>query len=88
MMRTRCLAAAEHLCPRVGLDGSVLPPVMAAGAVVFEAGAMSVRHVDAIRRVLASKETERLEPAVCADVEVQLADKAPVFGPHDLNSWG
>jgi 5-methylcytosine-specific restriction protein A len=40
--------AAEQVCPRVGLDGAVLPPRLAATAAVFEAGQARLRHVEVI----------------------------------------
>ncbi|WP_232668069.1 DUF222 domain-containing protein, partial [Pseudonocardia sp. TRM90224] len=84
----RYVTAAEHVCPRIAMDGQVLPPRLPASAAVFAAGSMSLRHVEKIVEVLASKEAGRLTPAVCADVEVQLADQAAVFEPQSLYVLG
>ncbi|MEJ3652863.1 hypothetical protein WEH80_07760 [Actinomycetes bacterium KLBMP 9759] len=54
---------------------------MPATAAVFETGAMSVRHVDAIRRVLASHEASRLEPSVCTDIETSLRTRHRCSNP-------
>src|SRR4051794_39160629 len=45
--------AAERVCPRVDLQGQVLPAALPATAVVFAAGAASLAHVEGSRRVLA-----------------------------------
>ncbi|HJT90697.1 MAG TPA: DUF222 domain-containing protein, partial [Mycobacterium sp.] len=50
----RRVSAAEQVCPRTGLDGAVLPARLPATAERFAAGAASLRHVDAITRVLAA----------------------------------
>ena len=47
----RHLSAAEHVGPRVGLDGTPLPPRLPATAAAFEAGVASVRHVEVVARV-------------------------------------
>ncbi|WP_232667391.1 DUF222 domain-containing protein, partial [Pseudonocardia sp. TRM90224] len=84
----RYVTAAEHVCPRIALGGQVLPPRLPATAAAFEAGAMSLRHVEKIAEVLGSKEAGRLTPATCAHVEAQLADQAAVFDPQGLFTLG
>jgi len=84
----RRVTAAEHVCARVGLDGTPLPARLPATAEVFEAGQASLRHVDAIARVLASASAERLTPEAWAQAEAQLAAKASVYTPSELQSWG
>lgn len=48
----RRLSAAPLVRPRVGLDGTPLPPRLAATAAVFEAGEASLRHVEVVARLL------------------------------------
>ncbi|GAA1306226.1 HNH endonuclease signature motif containing protein [Pseudonocardia xinjiangensis] len=82
------VVAAEQVCPQVGLDGTALPARLAATAEVFAAGATGLRHVAVIARVLASPAAERLSPQVWAGAEAQLADKAAVYTPSELQAWG
>ncbi|WP_232668784.1 DUF222 domain-containing protein [Pseudonocardia sp. TRM90224] len=84
----RYVTAAEHICPQITLDGQVLAPRLPATAAGFEAGAMSLCHVEKIVQVLGSKEAGRLTPADCAYVEAQLAEQAPVFDPQSLYALG
>jgi hypothetical protein len=56
--------AAERVCPRVDLQGQVLPAVLPATAVVFAAGAASLAHVAVIGRLLDGAAARRLPPAV------------------------
>ncbi|WP_433281388.1 DUF222 domain-containing protein [Pseudonocardia xinjiangensis] len=85
--RTR-VVAAEQVYPRVSLDGTALPAKLPATAAVFAAGATGLRHVAVIARVLASPAAERLTPDVWAGAEAQLADKAAVYTPSELQTWG
>jgi len=48
----RRLAAAPLVRPRLGLDGTPLPPRLPATAAVFEAGEASLRHVEVVARLL------------------------------------
>jgi Domain of unknown function (DUF222)/HNH endonuclease len=82
------VVAAEQVSPRTGLDGSVLPPRLPATAAVFAGGAASLRHVDAIARVLRSPAAERLCPQQWAGAEQQLAAKAADYTPSELQTWG
>lgn len=72
----RLTVAAEQATPRVGLDGEVLPARLPATAAVFAAGGLSLRHVDAIARVLGTDAAGRLDAEVWAGEEDKLAAKA------------
>src|SRR4051794_13988970 len=82
------VVAAEQVCPRVGLDGTALPARLPATAEVFAAGHTGLRHVAVIARVLATPAAERLAPEVWAGAEAQLAEKAAVYTPSELQTWG
>ena len=84
----RRVVAAEQVTPRTGLDGAVLPARLPATAEVFAAGRTGLRHVEVIARVLASKPAGRLSPEVWAGAEAQLAGKADVYTPTELQHWG
>jgi 5-methylcytosine-specific restriction protein A len=84
----RRVVAAEQVTPRTGLDGSVLAARLPATAEVFAAGRTGLRHVEVIARVLASKPAGRLSPEVWAGAEAQLAGKADVYTPTELQHWG
>ena len=84
----RRVVAAEQVTQRVGLDGAVLPARLPATAAVFTAGAASLRHVEAVVRVLGSASAARLTPQQWAGVEEQLAAKADVYTPSELQAWG
>jgi 5-methylcytosine-specific restriction protein A len=82
----RRVVAAESVTTRVGLDGTVLPARLPATAEV--AGGASLRHVAVIARVLGSKTAERLPPDRWAAAEEQLAAKAELYTPTELQAWG
>jgi 5-methylcytosine-specific restriction protein A len=84
----RRVVAAEQVCPRTGLDGSVLPARLTATAEEFAAGRASLRHVEAIARALAAPSAERLTPDVWAGAELQLAAKTGEYSPSELLTWG
>lgn len=84
----RRVVAAESVTTRVGLDGTVLPARLPATAEVFTAGGASLRHVAVIARVLGSKTAERLPPDRWAAAEEQLAAKAELYTPTELQAWG
>jgi hypothetical protein len=84
----RRVLAAEAVCERVGLDGQVLPARLPATAHAFAAGAMGLRHVEVIATALDSPEAGRLAPQVQAAAEAELADKAGVYTPAELRSYG
>ena len=80
----RRVVAAEQVTPRVGLDGAPRPARLPATAAVFATGRASLRHVDVIARVLGSASAERLAPEQRAAAEEQLAGKADVYTPSEL----
>jgi hypothetical protein len=84
----RRVVAAEQVTPRVGLDGAPLGARLPATATVFAAGATSLRHVETIARVLGSDAAGRLSPQQWAGAEAQLAAKADVYTPSELQAWG
>ena len=84
----RRVSAAEQVCPRTGLDGAVLPARLTATAERFAAGAASLRHVEAIRRVLAGPSAQRLSPTVWSGAEAELAAHADRYTPSELLEWG
>ncbi len=84
----RRVTAAEQVCPRIGLDGTVLPARLAATAAVFAAGGCGLRHVEVIAKVLGTPAAGRISPEAWAGVEAELADKAPLYTPHDLQAHG
>ena len=55
---------------------------------MFAQGRTGLRHVEVIARVLASKPAGRLSPEVWAGAEAQLAGKADVYTPTELQQWG
>jgi Domain of unknown function (DUF222)/HNH endonuclease len=84
----RRVHAADHVCPRIGLDGTELPPRLAATAKVFDAGQARLRHVEVIAKLLDSPAAHRLTPQVWAAAEATLAEKATEYTPTQLQSWG
>jgi hypothetical protein len=84
----RHLSAAEHVGPRVGLDGAALPPRLPATAAVFGAGAASLRHVEVVARLLGSDAAGRLDPPQWAGAEQQLAAWIPDCTPTELQTRG
>lgn len=84
----RRVVAAESVCEEVGLDGTALPARLPATATVFATGEAGLRHVEVIARVLDSAPARRLDPQTWAGAEVQLADKAAVYTPSELHTWG
>ena len=84
----RRVTVAEQVAPRTGLDGAVLPARLPATAEVFGAGRAGLRHVEVIARVLGGKTAGRLSPEQWAGVEEQLAAKAEVYTPRELQEWG
>src|SRR4051812_22086921 len=84
----RRVVAAEQVADRVGLDGAVLPARLPVTAAVFDAGRCGLRHVEVIARVLGSAPARRLAPQVWAGAEEQMAGKAAVHTPSELQAWG
>jgi 5-methylcytosine-specific restriction protein A len=84
----RRTSAAQHVAPRVGLDGSVRPARLAATAEVFAAGRTGLRHVEVIARLLGGAAAGRLSLDDWAGAETQLAGKADSYTPSELENWG
>lgn len=84
----RYLGAAEHVGPRAGLDGTPLPPRLAATAAAFDAGAAGLRHVEVVARVLGSDAARRLDPQRWTAAEAQLAAWIPDCTPNELQARG
>jgi 5-methylcytosine-specific restriction protein A len=57
---------------------------LAATAVVFAAGEVSLRHVEVIADALGSRAAERLAPLVWVGVEEQVANNARLYRPREL----
>jgi hypothetical protein len=85
---TRHLTAAEQVRPRIGLDGTPLPPRLPVTAATFEAGQASLRHVEIVARVLGSDAAVRLDPQRWAGAEAQLAAWIPDCAPTELQARG
>jgi hypothetical protein len=84
----RHLIAAEHVRPRIGLDGTPLPARLPATTAVFDAGAASLRHVEVVACVLGSDAARRLDPQRWIAAEAQLASWIPDCMPHELHARG
>jgi len=84
----RRVTAAQHVAPRVGLDGSVLPARLSATAEVFTAGRTGLRHVEVIARLLNGDAAGRLSPDDWAVAETQLAAWAGHYTSTELHNWG
>jgi hypothetical protein len=80
--------AAEHVVPRVDLQGQVLPPRLPATAAAFTSGAASLRHVQAIAQLLNGPAAERLAAEVRAGAEEEIAAHAGEFTPTELRAFG
>src|SRR5947199_4457125 len=79
----RHLSAAEHTTPRVGLDGTPLPPRLPATAAAFTTTAASLRHVEIIPRLLGTDAATQLTPAPWAAAEAQLDAWTPDGTPRE-----
>jgi Domain of unknown function (DUF222)/HNH endonuclease len=84
----RHLTAAEHAKPRIGLDGTPLPPRLPATAAALDAGTATLRHVEVVVHVLGSDAAGRLTPERWAAAEAQLASWIPDCTPHELQVRG
>jgi 5-methylcytosine-specific restriction protein A len=84
----RVVTAAEHVCPRIDLHGQVLPALLPATAVIFHAGAVTLRHIEVIARLLAGPAAQRLDAQVLAAAEAQIAACAADYTPAQLHNWG
>jgi len=80
--------AAARVCPRIDLQGQVLPTALPATAAVFAAGSASLAHVEVIGHLLDGGAAHRLPPTVWAAVEELLATHADEYTPTELRVWG
>lgn len=83
----RKVKAADHVTERVGLDGQVLPPALAATAGLWDRGDISLRHVEVIAGLIDSPEVRRV-PHLAEGIEQELAAVAPQYTPNELRRWG
>ncbi|MDQ3151340.1 MAG: HNH endonuclease [Actinomycetota bacterium] len=81
---TRWVKLAGELTPRIGLDGQVCPPRLAATAAMFATGKIGLRHAETITAALGTRAAARLTPAVWAMAEQTLAEHAPRYQPREL----
>jgi 5-methylcytosine-specific restriction protein A len=84
----RRIAAAEQVCPRVGLDGGVVPPRLPATAERSADGGIGLRHVEVVTKLLTGETARRLPPEVWADAEGILAEHAVLHTPAELHRFG
>jgi uncharacterized protein DUF222 len=83
----RIVLAAEQICPRVDLQGQILPALLPATAAAFGSGLASLRQVEVIARLMSSPTAQRLPTDVHADAEVQIAAMAADTTPAALRAW-
>jgi Domain of unknown function (DUF222) len=81
------VTAAEQALPRVDLHGQPLPARLPATAEAFQAGAVDLRHLTVIHRLLASQAASHLTPDLQA-AEQQIAGLATMFTPSELRHLG
>lgn len=84
----RRLLAAEQVRPRTGLDGTPLPPRLPATTQAFDTGTASLRHVEAVAKVLGSHTAARLSPSDWSAAETQLGAWIPDCTPGELQIRG
>lgn len=84
----RRLTAADTVRPRIGLDGTPLPPRLPATSAAFEQSTISLRHVEVVARLLDTPAAGRLTPDVWAGAEEQLAAWAQETTPTELAARG
>ncbi len=83
----RVTTAVEHVYPRTGPDGSVLPAALPATAARFAGGAIGLEHVHVIAAVLGSGAARRVAPAKLAAAEEAIAEQASLCTPGELRTW-
>jgi len=86
--RRRTQVAAQ-VCPRVALDGQLLPPLLPATGAAMADHQLSVAHAEAIITVLSSPPARRLHPDTWAGAEEQIAHYAATTHatPSDVAAW-
>lgn len=85
----RRVRLADQVSERVGLDGQVLPALLAATATVLAEGRIGIPHAEVIAAVLDGPAARRLDPATWAGAEEQIAHYAASSGatPNDVAGW-
>ena len=81
----RLVNAADHVSPRIGLDGTELPPLLPATAATFAAGGVGLRHVDVIAKLLDSPSARRLAPDVWPAPRPCLPRRRPTTPRHSCS---
>ncbi|MGI5132230.1 DUF222 domain-containing protein [Pseudonocardia sp. CA-107938] len=84
----RHVTVAEHVGPRVALDGEPMEPVLPATAAAFEAGAATMRHVDTIAALMNSRPASRISLADRVSIEASLGEAARSFTPREVRVMG
>src|SRR5690242_17657535 len=80
--------AADHVAPRVDLQGQALPPVLPAMAAAFSSGAASLAQVDLIAKLMTQPAARRIPPYAWAGIEEQIAAVADSSTPTELLRFG
>ncbi|MEJ2888097.1 DUF222 domain-containing protein [Actinomycetospora aeridis] len=82
---TRLVDEARDLTPRVATSGEALPPRLPHTAAALADGAVGEAHLAIIRRTMTRiAALEHLTPAVVAEAEASLAEKARALSPAGL----
>ncbi|MGI5129438.1 DUF222 domain-containing protein [Pseudonocardia sp. CA-107938] len=84
----RHVTVAEHVGPRTALDGAPLEPVLPATAAAFEAGAVTMRHVEIIASLMNSRPAARISLADRIAIEASLGEAARTFTPREVRVMG
>jgi 5-methylcytosine-specific restriction protein A len=79
---------AEYTSPQIDAHGDEAPAVLPTMAAAFRAGRASLRHVDAIGRLLDSTVARQLPPEVRVRIEAQIAAVADENTPTRLARYG
>ena len=84
----RIITAADHVCPRVDLQGQVLPPLLPATAAAFESGAASLRHVEVVAKLMGSPAAHGCPPKRWPARKSRSPPWPPTPPPPPCYSWG
>lgn len=82
------LTGADTTSERLGEHGETLPPVLPATAKAFTGGAISLRHVVVVAKLMSSPRAERLTPELRDRVEAEIARLARDTTPRKLHTLG
>ena len=85
----RQVRLAEQVCPRVALDGQILPAHLPATGAALTDSHITVGHAEAILSVLNGPAARRLDPGTWASAEEQIAHYAATTRstPDDVATW-